>query len=198
MAYYKVLLGNRSCHGEEPAWSLPTANGPGSWQTCEQGFSLTREPVKWYVPGCTVYLVECRDTDFRECRLVRSLNDAQLADLRIYVNGKHKLDSGGGVVVDSAVVTANGTATVTAYEFAKVTAEGFAEVTAYGSAMVTAYDHARVTAYDHARVTAYDHARVKAYDYVRVEACDYAKVKATGSVVVRASDFAKVTATGNA
>jgi hypothetical protein len=124
MPYYKVLLGDRSCHGEEPTWSLPTANGPGSWQTCEQGFSLTREPVKWYVPRCTVYLAECRDTNFRECRLIRSLTDAELADLRIYVRGEHRLDSGVGVVVGSAMVTA--------YDFA----------------MATAYDSARVKAYD--------------------------------------------------
>jgi hypothetical protein len=58
MTYYKVLLGNRSYHGENHTWSLPTADGPGSWQTCEQGFSLTNNPAWYYVPGCTVYLAE--------------------------------------------------------------------------------------------------------------------------------------------
>jgi hypothetical protein len=207
MAYYKLLCGDRSYDGEKRTWSLPTADGPGEWQTSRQGFHLTRDPAKWFRPSSAVYLAEYRnrlvgpddpeDPDeifVRECRLIRPLTEAELAALRIYFDGDHELTEGACVASGGARVTVSGSATVTAYDSATVTAYGSAKVAATGSASVTAYDSAIVVATGSATVTAYDFVTVTAYDSVTVTAYDSVTVAATGSVTAVAYGSAKVMA----
>ncbi len=66
---YKVLMGDKSFHGGEFTWSLPTeVDGgfmPGEWhevdgepQLCEHGFHLTRSPHMWYCLGSSIYEAE--------------------------------------------------------------------------------------------------------------------------------------------
>ena len=213
--YYKVLLGDQSCHGGQQTWPLPTADGPGEWLRydgrlvpCKAGFHVTVNPAKWYDRGgLIVYRVEVRGAveacsdDKRVCsevRLVRALTAAELEAFGIYTLGTHEVQSGFAVVsgsatvraCGSATVRASGSATVTAYGSATVRACDSATVRACGSATVTAYGSATVTVYDSATVTAYGSATVTAYDSATVTACD--------SATVRASDSATVTAYGSA
>ena len=63
--YYKVLVDGKSCHGGNLAWSLPTQDQPGDWQSvdgeiilCQKGLHVTTNPTHWWKDGCTVYEVE--------------------------------------------------------------------------------------------------------------------------------------------
>ena len=68
--YYKVLKRNKSCHGGDYTWSLPTQNPdgtytPGNWHTyegelcvCLAGFHLTNNPYRWYKELGTTYETE--------------------------------------------------------------------------------------------------------------------------------------------
>jgi len=205
--WYKVVVDGKSCHGGGLVWPMPTADGPGEWvrvdgelSMCSRGIHLTDDPTRWYVVNCQIFEVEPdeivkedeRDRKglCRAARLVRQVTDpTELASLRIFVEGSHKVDSG--------KAAASGSARVTAYDSARVTASGSARVTAYGSASVTAYDSASVTAYDSARVTAYGSVSVTAYGSVSVDASGSARVTAYDSVSVRAYDSASVRAKYN-
>ena len=96
-AYYKVLTAdNRSGHGGDLAWSLPTANGDGTWtpgawhevagpvRVCERGLHLTTEPMRWPLAGMRVYRAEGGGdaqtdgdkTAFRRARLLAPADEA--------------------------------------------------------------------------------------------------------------------------
>jgi hypothetical protein len=199
--WYKVLDSGRSCDGGDFTWSLPTADEPGEWheipaeqplRLCAVGFHLTSDPVAggWYRQGRTIYLAEYDGERVgpveggdkcavRKVRLVKRLDGAELAALRIAVSGIHEARSGSWIASDSAEVEAYGSAQVRAY--------GSAQVLAYDSAQVEAYGSAQVRAYGSAQVRASDSAQVRAYGSAQVEASDSAQVRAEGRGAIRAS-----------
>ena len=191
--YYKVLVDGQSFHGGSLTWGLPTqgADGewtPGAWHevdggvvVCRNGLHLTSAPANWMRPGATVYLAEHSgetDTDggdkiaARRARLLRPATSAELAALRIFVDGEHAVTDG--------VAWAYGSATVQASDRATVEASDRATVRAFGSATVRAFDRATVRASGSATVRAFDRATVEAYGGATVRAYGGATVRASG------------------
>lgn len=107
----KVLRSGASWHGGTHAWSLPTQNADGSWEPgawtppvpprlCSTGYHLTNDPVAWWAdaPDVIAYLAEYdgrvddRGEDkfsVERCRLLRPLNETELAAVGIYLTGEH-------------------------------------------------------------------------------------------------------------
>ncbi|HEX7050458.1 MAG TPA: hypothetical protein VF188_09680, partial [Longimicrobiales bacterium] len=218
--YYKVLVGGRSCHGGDCEYALPMQREDGTWepgewmppiegdlQLCAAGYHLTREPARWWQDGAECYAAEW-DGDYvgqhgdkiavRRCRLLRRLDAAELAQVRVFLEGSHEVSDGYARAYDSARVRASGSAQVEAYDSAQVVASDSAQVVAYGSAQVRASGSAQVVAYDSARVVASDSAQVVAYGSARVEASGSAQVEASGSAQVVAYDSAQVEASDSA
>ena len=221
MKYYKVLMGDQSCHGGSLTWPLPKDGQPGEWvkfegelDPCCSGIHLTSDPAKWYdQKGLSVYEAEfdgdhetCSDDKIvcRNVRLMRLLSPDELANVNIFLTGSHEIKQGNGVAYGSATVRAYGSATVRAYGSATVRASDSATVEAYDSATVRAYDSATVEAYGSATVEASDSATVEAYGSATVNSYHAAKVSlshlsiqidrsAYGQVVVRRSAGAAVT-----
>lgn len=168
--YYKVLKDGHSFHGGKMKWSLPNG-GPGEWHEvqgdlimCRRAIHLTRTPANWFDPGARVYAVEVAgavtkgDGDkiaVRRCRLLRELDETELAEHGIFLSGKHEVQDG--------LARAYGSATVWAYYNATVLAFDNTVVQAYDSARVEAYDNATVEAYDRSTVQAYGRTTVRAY-----------------------------------
>jgi len=226
MTYYKVLLHGRSCHGGDAEWALPKQREDGTWEPgewmpeiqgqlmlCGNGYHLTREPARWWREGAECYVAEW-DGEYvgdggggdkiavRRCRLLRRLTAAELASLRVFVEGSHHVSDGIAWASGFAQVKASGFAQVKASDSARVEAYGSAQVWAYdsaqvwasGSATVWAHDSARVWARGSARVWAHGSAQVWAYDSAQVWAYDSAQAKASGSAQVWASGSAQVEA----
>ena len=102
---YKVLIGNKSCHGGSLEWPLPTKTKPGKWVTfrgkpimCQAGLHATTRPAYWWVNTCSVYECEADkasarsgDDDgksvHRKMRLIRLLNADELAETQIFSGG---------------------------------------------------------------------------------------------------------------
>lgn len=190
---YKVLLGDKSCHGGEQVWPLPTADGPGEWLEfsgdlvpCKKGYHVTTDPLKWYDRSeLSVYeaevdgeIVPCQDDKSvcRKVRLVRRLGDNELADFNIFVYGTHNVNSGEVVACGSAVVRAWDRAVVRAYGSASVQAHDSALVIAHDSVAVKACGLSVVRVYDRASVIAYGSTSVQAHGPVAVQAHDSATV----------------------
>ncbi|HEX7048640.1 MAG TPA: hypothetical protein VF188_00390, partial [Longimicrobiales bacterium] len=70
----------------------------------------------------------------RRCRLLRRLTAAELASLRVFVEGSHQVSDG--------IAWASGSAQVRASGFARVEASGSARVEAHDSALVRTPRHA--------------------------------------------------------
>ena len=107
----KVLRAGHSWHGGTHAWDLPTQREDGSWvpgawtprvtpHLCSTGYHLTRDPVQWWAdaPDVIAYLAEYdgrvddRGEDkfsVERCRLLRPLNETELAAVGIYLTGEH-------------------------------------------------------------------------------------------------------------
>jgi hypothetical protein len=70
MTYFKVLKGNKSCHGGAKKWTLPVLNDDGTYAAtrwtrrianpviCKSGFHLTTDPMQWPAIGMAVYEAE--------------------------------------------------------------------------------------------------------------------------------------------
>ena len=182
--YYKVLKDGQSFHGGELTWSLPTQGEDGAWTpgewhdvegeivVCNNGLHLTSEPAKWMSREATVYAAEYSgdtDTDgddkiaVQRARLLRPATDGELAALRIFSGGEHRVVDGVAWASGSATVEASGSATVEASGSATVWAYDSATVEASGSATVWASDSATVRAFGSATVRAFDSATVLAF-----------------------------------
>ena len=70
-AYYKILVGGKSCNGGALKWSLPKQKPDGSWkpgrwhrvkgdpEMCKHGIHVAKEPYRqWWTWGADVYRVE--------------------------------------------------------------------------------------------------------------------------------------------
>jgi hypothetical protein len=64
MKLYKILEGNKSCHGGDLEWSLPDGK-PGNWHEitgdlsmCSKGIHLTDKPARWFKWNCSIYEAE--------------------------------------------------------------------------------------------------------------------------------------------
>ena len=170
--WFKVLQGNKSCHGGDFSWSLPVGDQPGEWHSlppgvsprlCGSGFHVTREPAHWMDQRYTAYIVEIRgevvgpdltQSDstkiaVSECRLIRPATVEELATVGVYISGKHNC-------VTSGKSVAFGNSQVTAWDNSQVTAWGNSQVTARDNSQVTARDNSQVTAWDNSQVTARD------------------------------------------
>lgn len=99
---FKVLVGGRSCHGGDLAWSLPRlvagAWVPGDWHEvqrvdlCREGLHLTSVPEAWWKPGATLYAVEAEQVSgdaaaetkvvARRVRLLRVVAPSEYAETR--------------------------------------------------------------------------------------------------------------------
>ena len=234
--YYKVLVNGRSCNGGDAEWSLPKQREDGTWEPgewmpeisgplalCANGYHLTREPARWWREGAECYVAEWEGEHVgdggdkiavRRCRLLRRLTAAELASLRVFVDGSHQVSDGIAWASGFARVEAHGSARVWAHgsarvwasdsaqvwasDSARVDARGFARVEARGSAQVDARDSARVWASGYAQVWAYDSATVEASDSAQVWVSDSTTVDARDSAQVWASDSATVEAHGSA
>ena len=222
MKYYKVLNGNRSCHGGEMKWPLP-ADGPGEWVQhdgpivpCSKGLHVTTQPSAWFdKSGLSVFEVQIEgeihpcDTDekfvCRRVRLMKLLSGVELALVSVFMSGDSVVNKGlivayGSATVtasDSATVRAYGSATVTASDSATVRASGSATVRAYGSSTVRATGSSTVTAYGSSTVRATDSSTVRAYGSSTVTAYGSSTVTAYGSSTVRATGSSTVTAYGS-
>lgn len=208
--YYKVLVNGRSCNGGHAEWSLPKKRGNGTWKPgdwmpevqgplvlCASGYHLTREPALWWQEGAECYVAEwdgehvgdgVDKITVRRCRLLRRLTAAELASLRVFVEGLHQVSDGIAAASGSVRVEAYGSAQVRAYGSAHVKAHDSSYVLAHDSAMVRAHDSAHVWASDSSHVLVSGSAWVKAYDSAWVEAYDFSQVWAYGSSRVWAHD----------
>lgn len=234
--YYKVLVRGRSCHGGDIEYSLPTQRDDGTWEPgewmpeisgplelCVNGYHLTSDPARWWQEGAECYVAEW-DGEYigdghdkivvRRCRLLRPLTADELAALRVFVEGSHKVSNGIAAASGSARIWASGCAHVWAHGSAKVDASESARIWARDSvhvlardyAMISAYNSVRVSARGRAQVWARDSARVVAHDTVevwapesaQVEAFNSARIEASGSAQVEARDYARVRASGSA
>ncbi|GEM_PF-1965152 len=220
--YVKVLVGNKSRHGDTIAWSLPVQNADGSWVPGEwhdrsnplsqlDGYCLTNVPALFWADGAEADAAEfeevLRELDgrplvgypnqivCRRVRLLRKLTDAELKPLNVFRTGFHGIGSHDVAAVD-------GTAEVEACGQSKVIACGRARVTAYDSACVQASGNARVSAFESTTVTACDNVTVwasgnfhiKASEVLSVTARDCARVNVSGAVVATAYDSVELRA----
>lgn len=175
MTYYKVLLQGRSCHGGDTEWALPKQREDGTWEPGDwmpeiqgqlmlhiNGYHLTREPARWWQEGAECYVAEWDGEHVgdggdkiavRRCRLLRRLTAAELASLRVFVDGSHQVSDG--------IAWASGSAQVWASGSARVEASGSARVEVSDSAQAWAHDSAQVEASGSARVWAHGSALVR-------------------------------------
>lgn len=162
MTYYKVLLHGRSCHGGDYEYALPMQREDGTWEPgewmpeikgplalCASGYHLTREPARWWLEGAECYVAEwdgehVGDGDggdkiaVRRCRLLRRLTAAELAQMRVFLEGSHEVSDGYAWASDSAQVRAYGSAQVEASDSALVRTPR----RAWGQPTVMTYDAA--------------------------------------------------------
>src|SRR5581483_3588352 len=104
---YKVLQGDRSCHGGTLTWPLPTAHPDGTWTPgawvevegplamCQSGLHLTREPIRWHLDGSQLYEAESEGEVLDDggekvcCRRVRLLRAVPWSEHGVYHDGTH-------------------------------------------------------------------------------------------------------------
>jgi len=163
---YKVLVDGKNCHGGIMSWSLPSEDGtPGDWHEvdgpttlCHHGFHLTHDPVQWWKPRCEVYEAEAEDLGesdaakivVRKVRLLRRLDDEELAALRIFRSGQREArDAEKYIASGSARVLAMDSAQVQVLDSAQVKASDSAHVAAaYTATVVVHQGEPKVTLYE--------------------------------------------------
>ena len=106
---YKVLVGGRSCHGGDLAWSLPADGKPGDWhevastKMCERGLHLTSVPEAWWKDGAQLFEAEAEGLSgdpastkvvAKRARLVRPVTAEAYAATRSVLALRGRIDLG--------------------------------------------------------------------------------------------------------
>jgi len=216
MTLYKVLVGGKSCHGGNAAWPLPQGDAPGDWMVarkpdgseataadlapCRIGLHLTDDPVRWWTPGCTVYLAEAdgvigapaddpaRKVVALRARLLRGATAAELSDLRIWLEGGHEARDRPCVLHGSASAVLHGSASANLHDSASATLYGSARANLHGSASAVLYGSASAVLHDSASAVLYGSARAVLYGSARAVLCGSASAVLHDSASAGARD----------